>query len=103
MALLVEIAMSASKIVLLAPRRKRHAIDKVMTVALDVLEPQQGDQRQVLLHADAGERGQVFGRHKVAGGTGLAIPFGNARRVEDRFIEPLAVLAGDPGIAEALG
>ena len=49
-----------------ASRQRRHAVDVVMAVALHMRDAQQVDQRQVLLHRQAGLRRQVFGRHEVA-------------------------------------
>ena len=64
------------------------------------VEPQQRHQRQILLHADAGQRGEVFGRHEVFRGAGLRVQLGDARGVEDRLVKTLAVLAGDAAVAE---
>ena len=48
--------------------RRGQAVDVVVAVALDVREPEQRDQRQVLLHGEAGLRGQVFAGQEVARG-----------------------------------
>ena len=61
----VEIGVGAGEGGLLALRRERHAVDEMMAVALDVGQPQQRHQRQVLLHAHACQRGQVLGRHEI--------------------------------------
>src|SRR5262249_25046614 len=55
----VQVGVCAGKLRLLGLGRERHAIDEVMAVALDVCQSQQRCQRQVLLQADAGKRGQV--------------------------------------------
>ena len=62
----------------------------MMGVALDMAEPQQGDQRQILLHADPGPGREVLGRHEVAGAE-----LGNARafRIDAR---PLRFLLETP-------
>ena len=80
--------------------RERHAVDEVMAVALDMGQPEQRDQRQVLLHADARPGGEVLGRHEVARAPASALSLRDARGVEDRLVEALAVLARDAGVAE---
>ena len=39
-----------------------------MPVALDMRRADQGREREILLHGDAGLRGQVLGRHEIAAG-----------------------------------
>ena len=41
-------------------RAAGEAIDEVVAVALDMRQAHQRDQREVLLHADAGQRRQVL-------------------------------------------
>ena len=49
----------------LAERPAGEAVDEVMAVALDVGEAEQRDQREVLLHRQAGLRRQVLAREEV--------------------------------------
>ena len=60
-------------------------------------QPHGADQGQVLLHANPGQGGQILGRHEMA-----IAPVPAARQVDERAPDPLAGLAGDAGIAEAL-
>ena len=82
-----------------SPRQRRHAVDVVVAVALDVRDAQQVDQRQVLLHRQAGLRRQVFGRHEVARRACSAFQCRAARRVEHRLVEALAGLRRHAGVA----
>src|SRR5438034_1390475 len=77
----IEIGVGAGEIRLLAFGRERHAVDKVVAVALDMAEPQQRDQRQVLLHADAGQGRQVLRRHEIPVSADLGVELGDARGV----------------------
>ena len=96
----VEVRVRAGEGRLLALRRERHAVDEMMAVALHVGQPQQRHQRQVLLHAHPRQRGEVLGRHEISLRACLGVELGDARGVEDRFVESLAVLAGDAAVAE---
>ena len=55
-------------------------------------DAQQIDQRQILLHRQAGLGGQVLGRHEVACCTAVGVPLRAARGVENRLVEALAGL-----------
>src|SRR4029079_1904842 len=96
----VEIGMGRGEGKLLRTRGERHAVDEMMAIALDMAEAEQGDEREILLHADAGERGEILGRHEIALAPGLAIELADTRGVEDRLVEALAVLARHAGIAQ---
>ena len=76
----------------------RHAADIVMAVALPLAEAEQGDQGEVLLQAEAGLGGQVFGRQERP-----AAPDPNAQRIDQRAQHPFAGLAADAAIAERAG
>ena len=96
----VEVRVRAGEGGLLALGHERHAVDEMMAVALDVGQPQERHQRQVLLHAHPRQRGQVLRRHEIPLRACLRVELGDARGIEDRFVEALAVLAGDAAVAE---
>ncbi len=52
----VQIGMGLEERVLFGSGHGGHAVDVVVAVALDVLEAEEGDEREILLHADAGLR-----------------------------------------------
>ena len=72
----------------------------MVAVALDMGDAEERDQSEILLHADPGPGGEILARHEVARAPRLRIELRHPRGVEQRLVEALAVLAGDPGIAE---
>jgi hypothetical protein len=58
--LAVKVAMVLQEVVLLGLRHARHAVHVVVSVALHVPQPQQGHQRQILLHRKPGLSCQVL-------------------------------------------
>ena len=99
---MIEVRMRGEERVLLRLRHARHAVDVMMPVALDMRRADQGREREILLHRDAGLRGQVLGRHEVAAGL-FAVPFLDARAVDQRAVEALAGFRRDAAIAERAG
>ena len=59
---------------LLGLGQARHAVDIVVSVAFDVADADQIDQRQILLHREAGLGGQVLAGHEIARRARLGIP-----------------------------
>ena len=70
----------------------------MMPVALDMGETEQVDERQILLHCESGLGGEIFSRHEITRAA-IHIQCPASRRVEQRAIEALAVLARYTGIA----
>ena len=71
-----------------------------MAVALDMGQPQQRHQRQVLLHAHPRQGGEVLSRHEILGSAGFRVELGDAGGIENGFVEALAVLGGNAAVAE---
>src|SRR5947208_12466257 len=84
---------------LLVARRAGHAIDVVVPVAFDVWNAEQRQQREVLLHCQAGGRGQVFARDEEWPRASSFVPCRAAQRVDERFVQSLAALARDAAVA----
>src|SRR5678815_1163580 len=70
----VEIRMRTQKRRLLGCPERGQTTNVVMAVALDVAEPEQRDERQVLLHGQARLSGEIFGRHEERVAAGLLVP-----------------------------
>src|ERR1700737_3712355 len=71
---LVEVGVCGEKVVLLALRQRGHAVDVMMAVALDMGEPEQVDQGEILLHRQSGLGGEILTGHEVALTAGLRVP-----------------------------
>src|SRR5439155_25093227 len=101
-AALVEIGMRSQKSLLLGFARAlaAEAVDVMMAVALDVCDPEQTDERQVLLKRESRWGGEILARDKVARRVAGGVPMGAARGVQHRLVEPLARLARNAGVAE---
>ncbi len=74
-----------------------------MAVAFDMIDADQGGDRQVLLDTDPGLGGQILPRHEIARPSLLPVPAGAPRGVDQRLVEALACLAGNAGVSEPLG
>src|SRR5450755_4833756 len=70
-----------------------------MAVALDVGESEDAGQCEILLYREPRLHRQVFTRQEVATGR-RAVPERASRRVEKRFVDPLATLARYTRVAE---
>ena len=75
------------------------AIDVMVPVALDVAESEHTCQCEVLLHRESRLHRQVFCRQEVAPRR-RAVPERTSGRVEQRFVDTLATLARNAGVAE---
>src|SRR4029079_19813997 len=75
-------------------------VDVVVTVALDMREAEQTDERQVLLHGKPSLRGQVLSGQEGSGPRDR-VRLRAARRVQQRLVESLATLAGHAAVAAA--
>ena len=64
-ALRVKVGVRGDEGRLLGRGRERHAVDEVVAVALDMGQPEERDEAEVLLHADARPGGEILGRHEV--------------------------------------
>ena len=83
--------------------QRRHAVDVVVAVALDMRDAQQRHQRQILLQRQPGLDRQVFGAHEVALGAGLGIPLAQRARFRSDLYRPLQVFDDTPRVASARG
>src|SRR5262245_55701554 len=72
----------------------------MMAVALDMRQPEQVDQGEILLHGQPSLGGEILTGHEVALVAGLGVPHSAAGGVEDGFVEPLAAFARHAGVAE---
>src|SRR5580700_3748418 len=84
----VEIAMSGEKGIRLVGWRIAKAIDVMMAVALGVDDPDQGAQREVLLHGEPRLTGQIFARDKKF--VARRAPLGCTRGVDHGLVDALA-------------
>jgi len=75
----------------------------MMAITLDVRQPEQIDQCEILLHSQPGLGGEILTGHEVALAAGLGVPHSAAGGVEDGFVEPLAAFARHSGVAERAG
>src|SRR5262249_39166317 len=75
----------------------------MMAITLDVRQPEQIDQCEILLHSQPGLGGEILTGHEVALAAGLGVAHSAAGGVEDGFVEPLAAFARHSGVAEVAG
>ena len=65
----------------------------MVTVALDMGEAEQIDQRQILLDGETGLRGQVLAGHEVIRRSRFGVPVRAARGIQNGFIQTFAAFA----------
>ena len=91
-ALFVQIAYARQESLLFVARQARHAVHVVVAVALDMRQPEQRDQREVLLQREPGLDGEVLAGHEVAA---RPIPLQRAALISDLY-RPLQVFDETP-------
>ncbi len=72
--LVIEVGMRLEERQALAERPTGEAVDEVVAVALDVGEAEQRDEREVLLHGEAGLRRQVLAGEEEGAAAVLRVP-----------------------------
>src|ERR1700679_2930573 len=83
----IKIAMRGEESARLIGWRIAKAIDIMMAVALGMGHPDQGPEREVLLHGEPGLAGQVFAGDEEF--FALSAPFGRAGRVDYGLVDSL--------------
>ena len=99
----VEIRMGSEKRLLFGCRKTRHTLHIVMTISFQVIQPDQGNEGQVLLQGDAGLGAEVLSGHEIVSPVLLLIPNRTARSVNEGLVNSFTDLARYSPVTQMTG